>query len=184
MSAVNFPAQPDLHTLYSEHHGWLYRWLHRRLGNAPDAADLAHDTFLRLLSRSQLPVVGSCGEARAYLRTTAHNLCINLWRRQELERAWLDTLAATPEARYPSAERQAIILEALAEISAMLDALPAKAAQAFLMAVAGQMTDAEVGTRLGVSDRMVRKYVAKAMFGCLQLHARDTVQTLREDEAY
>lgn len=184
MSAVDFPAQQHLHNLYSDHHGWLYGWLHRRLGNTADAADLAHDTFLRLLSRSSLPALGSLGEARAYLRTTARNLCINLWRRQEIERAWLETLAATPEATYPSAERQALILEALREISMMLDALPAKAAQAFLMAVACQMTDAEVGAHLGISERMVRKYVAKAMFGCLQLQARHTVQALKEDGAY
>lgn len=181
MPAADYPVQPTLHTLYHDHHHWLFDWLRRRLGHAADAADLAHDTFVRLLMRAAAPEVHSFAEARAYLRTTAQNLCINLWRRQEIERAWIETLAAWPEPTYPSAERQAIVLEALAEISAMLYALPEKAAQAFLLAVAFQMTDDEVGARLGVSGRMVRKYVAKAMFNCLQLHARDTAEALRED---
>ncbi|MFT4063990.1 sigma-70 family RNA polymerase sigma factor [Paraburkholderia sp.] len=181
MSAADYPVQPTLHTLYHDHHRWLFDWLRRRLGNAADAADLAHDTFVRLMVRATAPEVHSFAEARAYLRTSAQNLCINLWHRQEIERAWLETLAAWPEPAYPSAERQAIVLEALAEVSAMLYALPEKAAQAFLLAVAFQMTDDEVGARLGVSGRMVRKYVAKAMFSCLQLHARDTAEALRED---
>lgn len=42
-------ASPDIEVLYSDHHGWLQDWLRRRLGNAFDAADLAHDTFLRVL---------------------------------------------------------------------------------------------------------------------------------------
>lgn len=39
------------------------------------------------------------------------------------------------------------------------------------------MTDDEVAARLGVSSRMVRKYVAQAMLGCLQLRARDRART-------
>jgi DNA-directed RNA polymerase specialized sigma24 family protein len=31
--------------LYTDHHGWLYGWLRRKLGNVCDVADLAHDTF-------------------------------------------------------------------------------------------------------------------------------------------
>ena len=121
----------------------------------------------------------SMGEARAYLRTTAQNLCINLWRRQEIERAWLDTLANTPEASHPSAERQAMVLQALYEIGGMLETLSPKAARAFVLAVVCEMTDAEVAGELGVSDRMVRKYVAQAMLGCLSLRARDTMAGLR-----
>ncbi|MFT3815807.1 MAG: sigma-70 family RNA polymerase sigma factor [Acidovorax sp.] len=168
-------------TLYSDHHGWLYGWLRRRLGNAADAADLAHDTFVRLISGRTQKRFDSGAEARAYLRTTAQNLCINLWRRQEIERAWLDTLAAMPQELYPSAERQVMVLEALEEIGVMLQALSPNAARAFTLAVVCEMTDDEVGAELGVSGRMVRKYVAQAMLGCLTLRARQTAAELRQD---
>ena len=49
--AVDFTHTQRLHALYRDHHGWLYGWLRRRLGNAADAADLAQDAFLRLLIR-------------------------------------------------------------------------------------------------------------------------------------
>ncbi|MFT3820449.1 MAG: sigma-70 family RNA polymerase sigma factor [Rubrivivax sp.] len=169
---------PSLETLYGDHHGWLQRWLRRRLGNAADAADLAHDTFVRLLSGRGQRRFDSRLEARAYLRTTAQNLCINLWRRQEIEQAWLDTLAATPEDLYPSAERQVMVLQALEEVGAMLQTLSSKAARAFTLAVVCEMTDDEVAAELGVSGRMVRKYVAQAMLGCLSLRARETASEL------
>ena len=70
------------------------------------------------------------------------------------------------------------MLEALEEINLMLSELPAKAAKAFLLAVVCQMTDAETAVQLGVSDRMVRKYVAKAMLACLKLQASQTTREL------
>ena len=168
--------------LYCDHHDWLQGWLRRRLGNAADAADLAHDAFVRLISGGFRQRFDSQAEARAYLRTTAQNLCINLWRRQEIERAWLETLAVLPQDCYPSAERQAMVLQALEEISAMLQALSPRAARAFTLAVVCNMSDDEVGAELGVSGRMVRKYVAQAMLGCLSLRARQTAIELRQEQ--
>jgi len=178
---VSSASSSAIAELYRDHHGWLRGWLRRRLGCAAEAADLAHDTFVRLIASRTQRRFGSIAEARAYLRTTAQNLCINRWRRQEIERAWLDTLAVIPEAHYPSAERQAIVLQALEEIAAMLDALSPKAARVFALAVLCDMTDDAVGAELGISGRMVRKYVAQAMAACLSLHARQTACELRRE---
>ncbi len=183
MNTPAYVSSPSLETLYADHNSWLQSWLRRRLNNAADAADLAHDTFLRLIGAGTQPHFGNVAEARAYLRTTAQNLCINLWRRQEIERAWLDTLAMTPADLHPSAERQVMVLQALQEVSAMLQALSPKAARAFTLAVVCEMTDDEVGAELGVSGRMVRKYVAQAMLGLLSLRVADTVADLRQTPA-
>lgn len=168
----------SIETVYGQHHDWLRGWLCRRLGNASDAADLAHDAFLRLMLKPASRGFASHSEARGYLRTMANGMCINLWRRREVEQAWLDTLAARPQEHAPSAERQAMILEALNEISAMLLELPPKAARAFFLAAACQMTDREVAEELGISPRMVRKYVARGMLRCMQLQARETLDAL------
>jgi RNA polymerase sigma factor (sigma-70 family) len=175
---TNAYAASPIADLYHQHHGWLKSWLLRRLGNAPDAADLAHDVFLRLILKPASRGFANAGEARAYLRAMANGMCINLWHRREIEQAWLDVLAAQPQGFAPSAERQAMVLEALHEVSAMLLALPAKAARAFLLAEACQMSQQEVADELGVSTRMVRKYLAQAMLHCLQLQARDTAAEL------
>ena len=59
MSSLDQPLNQQVQTLYSEHHGWLQGWLQRKLGNRCDAADLAHDTFLRLLTRQVIKPLGS-----------------------------------------------------------------------------------------------------------------------------
>lgn len=40
--------------LYRDHNLWLRGWLRRKLGCSETAADLAHDTFIRLLTNRQL----------------------------------------------------------------------------------------------------------------------------------
>lgn len=185
MSAAPLPyaSPPSVDTLYAEHHSWLRTWLQRRLGNAADAADMAHEAFLRLIMKPAPRGFHSPLEARAYLRSMAQGMCINLWRRREIEQAWLDTLAAQPQDAAPSAERQAIVLEALHEIATLLHDLSAKAAQAFLMSTLCGMTASEVGSELGVSSRMVRKYVAQAMLRCMRAHAAQTAAELRTSPA-
>lgn len=166
MNSSDYLSPPSVETLYADHHPWLQGWLRRRLGNAADAADLAQDAFLRLLV-SPRPF-GSLPEARVYLRTMAGGLCIDLWRRRQIEQAWLDTVAALPEEKMPSAEHQVMVLQTLHEVDCMLRALPAKAAQAFVMVAGCGMSTLEAAAELGVSDRMVRKYVTQAMLHCLK----------------
>lgn len=181
---MNSPGYASLaiEDLYDDHYSWLRSWLSQRLGSAPDAADLAHDAFLRLILKPAPRGFNSFGEARGYLCAMARGMCINLWHRREIEQAWLDTLAARPEEYSPSAERQAMVLEALNEVGAMLLALPTKAARAFLLTEACQMTQKEVADELGVSTRMVRKYIAQAMLKCMQLQARETAVDLLDTE--
>ncbi|ATE60685.1 sigma-70 family RNA polymerase sigma factor [Thauera sinica] len=163
MSSANAPEHVDL--LYRDHHGWLLGWLRRKLGCAHDAADLAHDAFLRLLRR---PVDLPLREPRAYLTTIAHGLVVNHWRRLEIERAWLDALMQQPESCQPSPEVRALAIEALLEVDALLSTLPDKPRRAFLMAQLDGFTYREIATELGVSERMVKKYMAQAMLHCLR----------------
>lgn len=60
------------------------------------------------------------------------------------------------------------MLEALQEIDRLLRSLPVKAAHAFVMASGCGMSETEVAAELGVSTRMVRKYIAQAMLHCLK----------------
>lgn len=167
MSLANAPEQFDL--LYRDHHGWLLGWLRRKLGCAHDAADLAHDAFLRLLRQ---PVDEPVREPRAYLTTIAHGLVVNHWRRRDIERAWLEALMQQPEAVHPSPEVRALAVEALLEIDALLAALPEKPRRAFLLAQLDGLTYREIGTELGVSERMVKKYMAQTMLHCLRAELR------------
>lgn len=160
-------ASPDpLASLYSNHHGWLHGWLRKKLGCTHHAADLAQDTFVRMLVRcDHLPL----REPRAYLTTIANGLLIDHWRRQAIEHAWLEALANQAEPVAPSAEYRALMLETLMQVDRMLAGLPDKVRRAFLMAQIHGLTYKQIATEMKVSDRMVKKYMAQAMLACIAL---------------
>lgn len=167
------PLNPDsIDGLYRRHHGWLYQWLQRRFGHTFDhaeAADLAQDTFVRLLLKPR--GFASEGDARAFLCSVARGLSIDRWRRRQIEKAWLDTLSAQPESFAPSAEHQAMLIEALYEIDRMLRRLSEKTRTVFLLAQIHGYGYREIGERLAISERMVKKYMARAMLQCALLEA-------------
>lgn len=160
-------SNSTLGTLYSDHHGWLTRWLYRRLGCADNAADLAQDTFLRLISGRGASHHSDIRQPRCFLATVARRVLTDHLRRQSLERAYLEALAAEPEATAPSPELQAIIIETLCQIDTMLDGLGSKVRQAFLLAQIDGLGYAEIAVRLGVSVSSVKKYMARATEHCL-----------------
>lgn len=170
MASADPSLQQEIHALYCDHHTWLQGWLRRKLGDAGKAADLAHDTFVRLLTREE-PIAAR--EPRAYLTTIAQRLLINHVKRQSLEQSYLDVLAQMPEAEALSAEARFIILETLHEIDAMLDGLGAKAREAFLLSQLEGLTYAQIAAQLGVTDRTVKRYMAAAFEQCILLVAPD-----------
>lgn len=164
---MSSPLNLHIQDLYCAHHGWLHRWLDRKLGNASDAADLAHDTFMRLLTRPHSQGFGS--EPRALLTHIAKGLMIDSWRRQEVERAYLETIAHLPEQQVPSPETRWLILEALYRIEAMLRDLPQKTRQAFLMSQIDGLTYQQIADELGVALVSVKRYMREAFLACLSV---------------
>ena len=148
--------------MYTSHHGWLLGWLRKRLGSAADAADLAHDTFLRVLLQAR----GDIREPRAFLSTVANGILANFYRRRDVEQAFQRSLASLPEAQAPSPETRAIVLETLVEIDRRLDGLPAPVRRAFLLAQVDGMKQSEIALTLGVSLPTVQRYVARALLQC------------------
>ncbi|NVZ94086.1 sigma-70 family RNA polymerase sigma factor [Pseudomonas sp. D6002] len=168
MDTVSTPST-SFSDLYGNHHSWLLGLLRRRLSNRWDAADLAHDTFIRVLKRP--PADADETRERSYLATIARGLCIDHWRRRQLEQAWLQSLADRPQALQPSPEQRAIIVETLYEVDAMLARLPHKVREAFLLAQLHGLPYKQIGEQLGVGERMVKKYLAQALLHCAVLEA-------------
>ncbi|MFD4841296.1 sigma-70 family RNA polymerase sigma factor [Achromobacter sp. NPDC058515] len=154
-----------VHLLYRAHHGWLHGWLRAKLGNSFDAADLAQDTFVRVLRHRQ--ELDALREPRAYLTTIAKRLLLNHHRRRSVEQAYMEALALMPQALAPSAEQRLIILETLQEIDEMLAGLTLPARQAFLMAQLEGLSHGEIAERLNVSLRTVHRYIAKGLEQCI-----------------
>lgn len=153
-----------IQSLYTAHHGWLQGWLRRRLGNSFDAADIAQDTFVRVLCKeAQLAIIR---EPRAFLTTIAQGLVANQIRRQKIENAYWEALALLPEAEAPSPETRAILLETLVEVDRLLDGLPPLVRQAFLLSQLDGLRQAEIAERLGVSVPTVKRYISRAVAQC------------------
>ncbi|MDM0089837.1 MULTISPECIES: sigma-70 family RNA polymerase sigma factor [unclassified Variovorax] len=163
MTAPHLAPSSAVETLYGEHHRWLQGWLRKKLGNAFDAADLAQDTFVRLIVGGRTPQPDA---SRAYLTQIAKGLVVDLYRRRQLEAAYLEALAAWPAALAPSPEERALALEALLRIDAMLDRLPTRVRETFLLSQFDGLTYSAIAQRIGMSVATVRKYMLQAALAC------------------
>jgi len=159
-------AVPLAQVLYAEHHGWLQGWLRKKLGCSHRAADLAHDTFLRVLT-ARLPA--ELHEPRAYLTTVARNLVADHWRRQELERAYLEALALLPEPQAPSPESRLLMLETLLRIDAALQSLPVLTRRVFLRSQLDGMTYDEIALEQQLSLSTVKRHMSRGFVACLSV---------------
>ena len=157
------PPANTVESLYHAHHNWLTGWLRRKLGCPHNAADLAQDTFIRVLTaREAAPII----EPRAFLTTVAKRVLFNYYRRQDLERAYLDALAQMPEQVVPSEEEKAIILQTLVELDQLLDGLPRQVKRAFLLAQVDGLKQGEIALELGISIATVKRHLNKAALRC------------------
>jgi RNA polymerase sigma factor (sigma-70 family) len=170
-----FVESTDLATFYRDHSSWLHSWLRRKTGCSHEAADLAQDTFIKLLSRPTNPL-REISQPRAFLSTIARGLLIDHWRRRDLERAWLETLAALPEVEVPSPDVGFALLETLIALDRLLDTFKPQVRRAFLLARIDGMTCPEVARQMNLSLATVERYIAGVLRRCYELkfnHERD-----------
>lgn len=166
---LSLPNYRTIEHWYREHRSWLRDWLRGRLGCAQQAADLAQDTFVRLIQSRQGAVEAIAVAApRAYLTVIARGLMVDYWRRADLERAYAEALAARPEDVEPSPEHRALVLEALGRLDALLGRLKPRVRDTFVMVHVEHCTAPEVARRLGVSRATVERDLAVAMRHCYQ----------------
>tara|TARA_B100000676_G_scaffold250363_1_gene254885 strand:- start:225 stop:776 length:552 start_codon:yes stop_codon:yes gene_type:complete len=162
-------CQDEVGDLYAAHHGWLTHWLHRRLRCPQDAADLSHDTFLRLILGDQ--PLDALREPRAYLLVIASRLLINRHHRKQVEEEALRQVAVLLERhdqRGP-AETAAARDLLVSVLKLLVDELPEKPRRAFLLARLEGLSYRQIARRLEVSESSVKQYLARALAHC---HAR------------
>lgn len=158
----------QLHTtavqrIYEQHHSWLHGWLKGKLHNACDAADLAHDTFVRILgARNAAQIL----EPRDYLATIARGLLVDRYRRRAIEQAYLDTLAARPQPVVVSEEDKALIIETLLAVDKALSSLGPRAQRIFMLSQMDGLSYQQIADQLQVSLTTVKKHMIRAITEC------------------
>lgn len=154
--------------IYEQHHSWLHSWLKGKLHNACDAADVAHDTFVRILGgRNATQIL----DPRDYLATVARGLVIDRYRRRAIEQAYLQTLADRPEAIAISEEDKAIIIETLVAVDKTLCGLGERARRIFMLSQVEGLTYQQIADQLRVSLTTVKKHMVRALTECALIMA-------------
>jgi len=100
------------------------------------------------------------------LRTSARGVVVDHWRREEIERADIESIAHLSEALAPSAEARALILELLEDIARLLEGLKPEVRKIFLMVQCDWLTYKLITKQMGISLRSVERYVAEALYYC------------------
>ncbi|MEM0910574.1 MAG: sigma-70 family RNA polymerase sigma factor [Pseudomonadota bacterium] len=145
--------------LYREHHQWLRFWIRSRMDCSEKAADIAQDTFLKILAKD---LASEIREPRAFLKVMARRAICNQWRREQVERAYLDALTTQEDAVIMSSEEHHLIVETLLEIDSLLCALPRLVKKTFLLAQLEGLKQHEIAASLNISVSTVKRNLKKA----------------------
>jgi RNA polymerase sigma factor (sigma-70 family) len=149
----------------------LLRFLTGRLKCRETAADLTHETYLRLhrICRESPP-----DDARALAFHIAVNLAIDYQRKAAVRNRYgaeidADTLHDTLAAK-DSANPEQILMskQRFGRLQQALDELPANCRTAFVLHSVEGLGYTEIAARMGISKSMVGKHLAKAMAHCAE----------------
>lgn len=151
--------------LYKEHHTWLYSWLKSRLKQDSLAADLAQDTFVKLIEHQERYT--DYDQPRALLTTIARNLANQWWRRKKIEQAYQDSLMHMDEIYHPSPEQELLLVEALTELSSILNNLQGREKQVFILWQVEGLNYTQIAKQLDVSLITIKRDMKKIMLCCL-----------------
>jgi RNA polymerase sigma factor (sigma-70 family) len=145
--------------LFREHNETLVRFLRGRLPSELDAREAAQEAYVRLL---QLDEPAQPSFLRAYLFKVAANVATDLMRRRAVRRRD-DVIDDEDQVQPASQERSLQARQDLQLVERALLELPPKCREAFRLSREEEVSTTEIAARLGVSDRMARLYISRAL---------------------
>jgi len=154
--------------LFREHNRVLVGYLRSRLGSLQEAKEVAQEAYVRVL---QLHEPGTPGLLRAYLFKTAANLAIDRLRHRRVRQRSEDQPELFEELNTAHGElddpaEQLLAREQADQLLRILQELPSKCQQVMNLHRFEGISQRDVSMRLGISERMVRRYVTYAMVYC------------------
>lgn len=159
-SADSTVRPAHIEALFREHNQSLVRFLAARLSSDAEAKEVAQEAYVRLL---QLDRPQAVGFLRAFLFKTASNIATDHLRRRRRAKVMhaRDTFTFETEQRSP--EDYVSSAEEVEIVSACLNDLSPRCRQVVLLSRIEGKDANEVATELGMSTRMVRKYISEAL---------------------
>src|SRR5260221_1518119 len=157
------PSAPDVAGLFRDHNQTLVRFLNARLGSEQEAKEIAQEAYVKLL---QLERSGAISFMRAYLFKIAANLAIDRIRQRKSQGRHEDIELFEELEDGAAPERTAIATEQLDRLALCLGELPEKCARAFVLHRFHGLRPPEVAAAMGITDRMERNHLVRALVYC------------------
>ncbi len=166
--------------LFREHNQALIRFLALRLRSQQEAREVAQEAYVRLL---QLHEPGAVSFLRAMLFRIAANLAVDRIRHEETVRRYIHESTFPDDFSVaPTPERAAHSAQELQLVERLIDELPPKCRQAFLLHRIHGLDFPEIAHRMGLGERMVRTYVVRAVLYCRS--GLDAAHAVTGDDAH
>lgn len=141
------------------HHAALVRFLALRTGSTEDAKEIVQEAYAKVLA---LDRPGTISLLVGYLWRVAVNLATDRGRRRAMRSR--SEIALQPVAEpIPSTESVVEVSQRLAIIEKAISELPPRCRQAFDLRIIEGRRFAQVGREMGITDRMAKVHVARAM---------------------
>ena len=171
VSNSNMPARHMIEELLHSYRE-LRCYLTARLRNAEDAADIAQSSFERVYAHA-MPVIGTAmhiESPRALLFRTANNICIDIARHNLVVNAWArERIAIATEANHLSAQDQAEHRQMLAQIASLLEQLPQRQREVFVLFKVYGYSREEIAAKLNITEAAVAKHMVRATIRCAKV---------------
>ncbi|WP_262967257.1 RNA polymerase sigma factor [Methylobacter psychrophilus] len=155
----------NVEAIYLTHQSEL-RFHLTRIVDCPDiAADLVQESFIIFFREAKRQTID---HPRGFLFRIAKNLAYDHIKHRKITENYQQTKdqALLPSSEFPSAEKLASIDERLAAITRILDDLPLRTREIFILNRVYGMTYVETAKELNISDSAVEKHMAKALLHC------------------
>jgi RNA polymerase sigma-70 factor (ECF subfamily) len=149
--------------LFSEHNDSLIQFLATRLRSVQEAKEVAQEAYVRLLS---LEDSGAVSFLRAFLFKTAANLAVDRIRSRNRQQHALHAGLCDESREAPTPDREAASAQEIEIVRRLVGELPPKCRHAFLLHRVQGVEFAEIAREMGLSERMVRHYVLRAVLYC------------------
>jgi RNA polymerase sigma factor (sigma-70 family) len=159
--------------LATEHGKDLVRFIARRIRTAVDAQDVAQEAYVRLLRLGRKDLVR---DPRAYVYRIASNVIseIEIKRRADAARSgrWSSELLTEDAGDNADSDADTLILRS--RLESVIGQLSPKCRAVLILHRREGMTYDEIGSRIGISSSMVKKYLTQGL-----RHCRDRLSEFR-----
>jgi RNA polymerase sigma factor (sigma-70 family) len=159
-------SKPQFEAAFRAHHDSLIQFLRRRVGSDADARDIAQEAYLRLFRYRENQDLGSL---KALVFRIASNLLGMRSRtaraRHSNEHRPLEETLELP-AGDPSPEQHVYAEQRLDRLMQVIERLPTKCQQVFVLSRFHDMNYPEIAVRCGIGVKMVEKHIAHALAIC------------------